>query len=99
MQRDTVMTTMMRGEHGGASWDVDTKEGLANAVEWMERHVTTFRDQGRWITPRSGSIVVLDQLNKQAIRVLGLAPETGTRKVFEAMGWRWIDRAAGEEVE
>lgn len=63
----------------------------------MERHVAAFRDQERWIT-RAGSVIVLDQVNRRAIRVLGTAAETSTRNVFRAMGWTWIDRAAGEEV-
>ncbi len=78
--------------------NVDTPEGLAVAVEWMTEFVKLFNDQGRWIIPRSGSIVVIDNANKQAILVLSMAPETSTKKVFEAMGWKWIDRANGEEV-
>lgn len=76
--------------------NVDTPDGLANAVEWMKDHVALIADQGRWVIPRSGSIVVIDHKNKQAIRVLGLLPEPSTQKVFEAMGWKWIDKANGE---
>lgn len=85
--------TLYHGIDPSGNWDVDTKEGLARAVEWMERHVAMFNDQGRWVIPRSGSIIVIDKVNKQAIRVLGLRPETSTQKVFEAMGWKWVDRA------
>lgn len=92
------MTTMMQGEHGGDRWDVDTPEGLASAVEQMERHVATLSDNHRWIVPRTGSIVVIVHSKKQAIRVLGLMPETGTKKVFAAMGWKFVDKANGEEL-
>ena len=78
--------------------NVDTPDGLANAVDWMKRFVDTLTDQARWAIPRSGSIVVIDKTNKQAIRVLGLLPEPSTQKVFEAMGWKWIDKANGDEV-
>jgi len=92
------MTTMMHGTQGGDRWDVDTPEGLASAVAWMERHVATLGDNYHWIVPRTGSVVVIVRSTTQAIRVLGVAPETGTRKVFAAMGWRFIDKANGEEV-
>ena len=72
--------------------DINTPEGMAAAVEWQQAHVDRLTDQGRWVVPRSGSIIVIDKMNKQAIRVAGLAPEPAIRRVFEAMGWQWIDR-------
>lgn len=78
--------------------NTDTPEGLANAVTWMRTFVDTLADQARWAIPRSGSVVVIDKTNKQAIRVLGLLPEPSTKAVFEAMGWAWIDKANGEKV-
>jgi hypothetical protein len=75
--------------------NVETPERLANAVAGMREHVKGFGDQGRWIVPRSGAIVVLDQVNKEASLVLGLPPPS-TQKVFEAMGWRWTDRTTVE---
>lgn len=84
---------------GTDEWDVDTKHGMARAVEWMERQLAILSDQARWVIPRSGSIVVIDKKNKRAIRVLGMAPETSTKAVFEAMGWKWIDAANGERVD
>ena len=89
----------MYGPNRSDAWDVDTAEGLASAVEWMERHVATVSDNHHWIIPRTGSMVVIVRSTKQAIRVLGVAPETGTRKVFAAMGWRFIDKANGEAVD
>jgi hypothetical protein len=90
MQR-VMMHGMAKG--GTEEWDVDTKAGLARAVEWMQRHVAIFADQGRWMMPRSCSIIVIDKKNKQAIRVAGFLPETSTQKIFEAMGWTWVDKA------
>lgn len=87
--------TIYHGMSPAGDWNVDSPEGLRRAVEWMRRHVELFNDQGRWIIPRSGSVVVIDKANKQAIRVLGLAPEPSTQKVFEAMGWTWVDKAGG----
>lgn len=79
-------------------YDVDTPEGLAAAIEWQKQMIEHCSDQARWIVPRSSSIIVIDKTNKRAIRVLGAKPETSIQKVFEAMGWQWIDKVAGEEV-
>ena len=62
------------------------------------RAVEVLGDQQRFVT-RSGSVIVLDRSSKRAIRVLGSSPETRTRETFAALGWRWRDRAAGEEIE
>lgn len=77
------------------NFNVDTPGGLKLSVAWMQMHVARIHQGGRWIIPRSGSVVVIDHANKQAIRVLGLLPETSTEKVFQAMGWTWIDKATG----
>jgi hypothetical protein len=74
-------------------WDTDTPEGLANAVEWMKQHVARIADGGTWLIPRSGSIVKIDHQNKRATRIAGLLPEPSTQKVFEAMGWTWVDES------
>lgn len=89
--------TMMYRMPRDAAWNVDTPEGLANAVERMTRHVSLLADQARWVM-RSGSVVVVDKANKRMIRVLGQKPEPSTQAVLKAMGWQWIDKAAGEEV-
>jgi hypothetical protein len=76
------------------NWDVDTPEGLANAVRWMEEQfLPQLADGGKWTVPRSCSIIQVDKRNKRAVRLFGLAPEPSIQKVFEAMGWTWEDRA------
>lgn len=89
----------MHGMSPGGNWDVDTPEGLSRSVEWMQRHVALLKDQGRWIIPRSGSIVVISHSNKTAYLVLCLHPagEPSTQKVFEAMGWKWVDKTKGDK--
>ena len=93
------MKNLMHGMSPSLNWNTDTTDGLANAVAWMTKHVAMLADQGTWIVPRSGSIVVIDKKNKRATRTIGLLPEPSTQQVFEAMGWTWIDKAAGEEAK
>lgn len=85
------MTILMHGMSQRRNWNVDSKEGLANAAAEMREHVKRFIDQGRWVIPRSGSIVVIDQINKEASLVYG-PPHPSVQKVFEAMEWKWTDR-------
>lgn len=75
------------------NWDVDTPEGLANATAWLTQFLDRLSDKATWGIPRSGSIIHIDKPNKRAVRLFGLAPETSTQKVFEAIGWTWEDRA------
>lgn len=88
----------MHGMNRADKWNVDTPEGLANACEWMRRHITLCADNARWMMPRSGSVIVIDKTNQRMIRVLGVLPETSTETVLHAIGWTWIDKANGEEV-
>lgn len=88
----------MHGMNRADRWNIDDPAGLANACEWMRRHLAMLADNARWIIPRSGSIVVIDKTNKRMIRVFGLLPETSTKVVIEAIGWTFIDKANGEEV-
>lgn len=78
-------------------WNVDTPEGLIAATHWQSNTIEHIRDQGRWVVPRSGSVIVIDKTNKQAIRVFGLLPEPSIKKVFEAMGWTWVDKTTEEQ--
>lgn len=75
------------------NWDVDTPEGMANAIEWTANLLDGLADGATWAVPRSGSIIRIDKQNRRATRLFGLAPETSIQKVFEAMGWTWEDEA------
>ena len=76
----------MHGMNPAGSWHVDDPEGLANACEWMRRHLDMIVDNGRWTIPRSMSVCVIDKTNKRVIRVLGMLPEPSTRTVVNAIG-------------
>lgn len=69
------------------NWDISTKEGMANAVSWQTGHVALLADGGRWIVPRSGTIIEVHKSRKHARICAGLLPEPDIIKVFHAMGW------------
>lgn len=66
---------MYHGMQPRSNWNIDTAEGMANAVERQRKQFALLRDQGRWLVPRSGSVIVVDQANKRAIRVLAMADD------------------------
>lgn len=71
--------------------NIDTPEGMREAVEWQTAHVNRLAQGGRWVVPRSGSIYIIDHEGKRAKRVFGMAPEPTITRVFIAMGWQVID--------
>jgi hypothetical protein len=69
------------------SYDLDTKEGMANAVTWTKSTMNCLKDGGTWILPRSLTIVTAYP-SKQAVHIKdGVEPEECLRRVFRAMGW------------
>ena len=74
--------------------NIDTLEGLAQAVAEQQALIDRIIPGGRWVVPRSGSIYMLDQENKMARRVHGLKPEPTITRVFEAMGWTVVEPAS-----
>lgn len=74
----------------GANWDISTKEGMANSIEWQRRQFALLKDGGSWIVPRSGSIITVDHVNKTATKS-GEFKEDTIRRVIEAMGWTWVE--------
>lgn len=73
--------------------NLNTAEGMAEAVAWQTAMISKLVQGGRWVVPRSGSIYMIDHANKRAKRVLGLMAEPGITRVFIAMGWTVEDDA------
>lgn len=68
-------------------YDLDTKEGMANAVAWTEQLVNHLKDGGVWAVPRSHTLVTItSKANKQVLISEGL-PDPAIARVFKAMGW------------
>lgn len=72
------------------NWDLNTNEGLKNAVEWQTALVQTIFEGGSWIVPRSMSIYRIRHSTQTAEKLSGF-PEPDIEKVFEAMGWTVIE--------
>ena len=66
--------------------EINTAEGMAQAVAWQTAHCALIKEGGTWAVPRSGTVIIISHKNKQAT-FYGLLPEPDIGRVFEAMGW------------
>ena len=69
------------------NYDINTKEGMANAVKWTAATFDTIKDGGVWMVPRSMTMVRINKKERIATLVVGFAPDPSIRRVIEAMGW------------
>ena len=68
-------------------YDLETKEGMANAMQWTQKLFDTMGDKGVWAVPRSGTVVQLDKPNKAVVIEHLFAPDECIAQVIEAIGW------------
>jgi hypothetical protein len=69
------------------TYDLDTKEGMNNAVKWTQAMFDTVNDGGVWMVPRSMTMVRINKKDRIATIIVGFAPDTSIKRVIEAMGW------------
>ena len=70
--------------------NIETKEGMAEAVAWQRQHLSLIKEGGVWIVPRSGATYTISHKAKMAVMTPGFAPEPDIKRVFNAMGWRVV---------
>jgi hypothetical protein len=69
-------------------YDLDTEEGMANAIAWTNRTLETIKDGGIWGVPRSGMLVRVVSHKDKKVRVIeGLMPDPSIPRVLKAAGW------------
>lgn len=74
------------------SYDLDTKEGMNNAITWTRQLFSTVKDGGTWMVPRSMTMVRINHTDKVATLIVGFAPDPSLRRVIEAMGWTVVEQ-------
>jgi hypothetical protein len=73
-------------------YDLDTKQGMNNAVTWTRNMFSLIRDGGTWMVPRSMTIVRINHTDKIATLIVGFAPDPSLKRVIEAMGWTVVEK-------
>lgn len=72
------------------NYDLDTKEGMVNAITWTKKLITHLNDGGQWIVPRSGTCVTFDKKTQTAVVDAPFARDPSITRVLAAMGWRIV---------
>jgi len=73
------------------NYDLDTKEGMAHAVQWTTEHFANLKDGGVWIVPRSGTLVRVRHADKTAT-IHSATPDPSIKRVIRAMGWTVVEK-------
>lgn len=69
------------------NYNLDTDEGMANAVQWTTDIFAKLQNNGVWIVPRSGTMVHVNHKDKIATIHVGAVQDTSIIRVIKAMGW------------
>ena len=67
------------------NYDLDTKEGMTNAIKWTTNAMALLRNGGTWIVPRSGTVVT--KLDDSHCRVREFVPDPSIKRVLIAAGY------------
>ena len=69
------------------NFNLDTEQGMANAVLWTQALFERINNGGTWVVPRSGTIITVHHTNKTATIKSGHKPDPSLKRVIKAMGW------------
>ena len=74
------------------NYDLDTKQGMNNAIKWTQQMFDTLNDGASWGVPRSGTLVRINKTDRIATITVGFAPDPSLKRVIEAMGWTVVEQ-------
>lgn len=67
------------------NYDLNTDEGMTNAIAWTMHTLDSIKDGGAWAIPRSGTIVRVS--HKDRVAYISNGNEPSVMRVLEAAGW------------
>jgi len=68
------------------NYDLDTEEGMKNAVDWTRNHLNRLTDGGTWMVPRSATLITVSH-SQGTCRLVGLIPDPSIIRVLKAAGY------------
>ena len=69
-------------------YDLNTKDGMKNAMQWTEHMLGSLKDGGTWIVPRSGTAITIDKTAKVArVHYVAKRAELAIERVLTTMGY------------
>ena len=66
------------------NYDLNTKEGMQNAINWQTAMVGMLGDGGMWAVPRSNAIYTVYNSDRKVVRQIN---DETVDLVFKKMGW------------
>lgn len=73
------------------NFNIDTPEGMKNAIRWQLNLLSTITQGGRWVVPRSLTIFEVDHANKTVRKCAeAMRPEPIIVRVLKAAGWKVV---------
>lgn len=71
-------------------YNLDTKEGMTNAILWTKKLINSLNDGGKWLVPRSGTVVTFDKKKQIATVDAPFMSDPSVTRVLKAMGWKVV---------
>lgn len=72
------------------NYDLNTKQGMVNAILWTKKLIANLNDGGKWVVPRSGTVVTFDKKTQTAFIDAPFASDPSVTRVLKAMGWKIV---------
>ena len=72
------------------NYDLDTTQGMVNAIRWTKQLINSLNDGGTWLVPRSGTMVTIDKKTQTAVVDAPFMRDPSITKVLTAMGWKVV---------
>ena len=79
------------------NYDLDTPDGLDNAIQWTDAVLSNLKPGGQWIVPRSNTVVTVRNHQHRVCRVFSAVPDPSIVRVLKAAGWTVMTLA--EDIE
>ena len=69
------------------NYDLDTSEGMKNAIDWTAQLFKQCKEGAKWLVPRSETLVCIYPKHKTVEIYEGAEPDPSIARVIKAMGW------------
>ena len=71
--------------------NLNTEEGMKEAIQWQRALIDSLVDGGTWVVPRSGTIITFNKQTRTATFTLQGDPEPDIQRVLLRMGWDVVE--------
>jgi hypothetical protein len=73
------------------NYDINTEQGMAASVRWVNALLNRMNDGAQWVIPRSGTVVTkVSGKDRTCQYVEGFASDLTIPRVLKAAGWTFV---------